>query len=204
MLNMDNIEQVIREYLVGESGGGVAGAVLADDEPLYEKGIIDSAGVFALAAFLEKRFAIRLQPEDSLLENFGSVKALTCLVQSKLDGAPGGAPRGGDIYTGLGAAPGRASGPAHVLREAPDGHSVPAGAVLVLRVLHPHLAPLVPRAAALVVEEGALLQHATTVAREFGVPAVVGLRDATAVFHSGELLRVDGTTGEVTRGGPAR
>jgi phosphohistidine swiveling domain-containing protein/acyl carrier protein len=202
---MENIEQVIREYLVGECVGGTAGAVLADDEPLYEKGVIDSAGVFALAAFLERRFAIRLQPEDTLLENFDSVRAITKLVTAKLSEAAEGSAKGRDgVYRGLGAAPGRATGPAHVLREAHDGLTVPAGAVLVLRVLHPHLAPLVPRAAGLVVEEGALLQHATTVAREFGVPAVVGLRDATALFRGGELLRVDGTTGEVTRGGPAR
>jgi phosphohistidine swiveling domain-containing protein/acyl carrier protein len=202
---MENIEQVIREYLIEESLGGTAGAVLTDDERLYEKGIIDSAGVFALAAFVEKRFGIRLQPEDTLLANFESVKAITNLVLAKLRESPGGPAQGrGGVYTGLGAAPGRACGPAHVLREAHDGLSVPAGSVLVLRVLHPHLAPLVPRAAGLVVEEGALLQHATTVAREFGVPAVVGLRDATALFRGGELLQVDGTTGEVTRGGAAR
>jgi pyruvate,water dikinase len=105
------------------------------------------------------------------------------------------------VYRGLGAAPGRASGAAHVLREEPDGLSVPAGAILVLRVLHPHLAPLVPRVAALVVEEGAILQHATTLAREFGVPAIVGLPDAVEIFRSGEQLQVDGNTGEVLRKG---
>jgi pyruvate,water dikinase len=101
------------------------------------------------------------------------------------------------LYSGLGAAPGRASGKAHVIREAEDVMAVPAGCILVIRILHPHLAPLLPRVAGLVVEEGAILQHATTLARECGIPAVVGIRDARSLFQDGELLDVDGNTGKV-------
>jgi len=100
------------------------------------------------------------------------------------------------LYSGLGAAPGRASGKAHVIREAEDVMAVPAGCILVIRILHPHLAPLLPRVAGLVVEEGAILQHATTLARECGIPAVVGIRDARSLFQDGELLDVDGDTGK--------
>ena len=102
------------------------------------------------------------------------------------------------VFTGLAAAPGRATGKAHIIRNANDVMAVPAGAILVIRILHPHLAPLLPRIAALVVEEGALLQHATTLARECGIPAAVGIRDARSLFHDGELLEVDGDTGKVT------
>src|ERR1041385_3937763 len=101
------------------------------------------------------------------------------------------------IYSGLGAAPGRASGKAYVIRNAEDVMAVPAGSILVMRILHPHLAPLLPRVAALVVEEGALLQHATTLARECGIPAAVGIRDARNLIQDGELLEVDGYTGKV-------
>jgi pyruvate,water dikinase len=101
------------------------------------------------------------------------------------------------LYSGLGAAPGLASGKAHVIREAEDVMAVPAGCILVIRILHPHLAPLLPRVAGLVVEEGAILQHATTLARECGIPAVVGIRDARSLFQDGELLDVDGNTGKV-------
>lgn len=101
------------------------------------------------------------------------------------------------VYSGLGAAPGRASGKAHVIREAEDAMAVPAGCILVIRILHPHLAPLLPRVAGLVVEEGAILQHATTLARECGIPAVVGIRDARSLFKDGELLDVDGYAGKV-------
>jgi phosphohistidine swiveling domain-containing protein len=103
------------------------------------------------------------------------------------------------IYSGVGAAPGRASGKAYLIRNAEDTMTVPAGSILVLRILHPHLAPLLPRVAGLVVEEGAILQHATTLARECGIPAVVGIRDARNLFQDGEVLEVDGYTGKVSK-----
>ncbi len=103
------------------------------------------------------------------------------------------------VHAGLGAAPGYASGKAYVIRNAEDIMAVPADSILVIRILHPHLAPLLPRVAGLVVEEGAILQHATTLARECGIPAAVGIRDARSLFQSGELLEVDGYTGKVTQ-----
>ena len=103
------------------------------------------------------------------------------------------------VHSGLGAAPGHASGKAYVIRDAEDIMAVPAGCILVLRILHPHLAPLLPRVAGLVVEEGAILQHATTLARECGIPAAVGVRDARSLFQDGEMLDVDGYTGKVIK-----
>src|SRR5262245_59547316 len=102
------------------------------------------------------------------------------------------------VYSGLPAAPGHASGKAHVIHEAEDVMAVPAGCILVIRILHPHLAPLLPRVAGLVVEEGAILQHATTLARECGIPAAVGIRNARNLIQDGEWLDVDGYTGKVT------
>ena len=101
------------------------------------------------------------------------------------------------VHSGVAAAPGRASGKAHVIRNAEDLMAVPAGSILVLRILHPHLAPLLPRIAGLVLAEGAILQHATTLARECGIPAVVGVQDARTLFRNGESLEVDGYTGKV-------
>jgi phosphohistidine swiveling domain-containing protein len=103
------------------------------------------------------------------------------------------------VYSGLGAAPGRASGKAYLIRNAEDIMAIPAGSILVLRILNPHLAPLLSRVAGLVVEEGAILQHATTLARECGIPAAVGIRDARSLFQDGELLDVDGYTGKVIK-----
>ncbi len=103
------------------------------------------------------------------------------------------------VVHGLGGAPGVAEGPAVVLgdRDRTEETPIPMGAVAVARIIHPHLAPLFVRIAAVVVEEGALLQHATTLAREFGVPAVVGAKGAIDVIRTGDRVRVDGDAGTV-------
>ena len=57
--------------------------------------------------------------------------------------------------------------------------------------------PIFPRAAAVVTDVGAPLSHAAIVARELGIPAVVGCGDATTRLHGGDLIRVDGGKGTV-------
>jgi rifampicin phosphotransferase len=108
-------------------------------------------------------------------------------------------PADGEKLQGLGAAPGRASGVAKIIRAPQDSGNVPAGAILVARLINPYFAPLFFRVAGVVVEEGGLLQHATTLAREFGIPAVVGLAGATESISDGETIEVRGDTGEVVR-----
>jgi len=100
-------------------------------------------------------------------------------------------------HIGIGASPGVASGPVHFLSEASVTQEVPRDAILVMRILHPHLAPLLARVAGIVVEEGSLLQHATTLAREFGVPAIVGVTGALSLFHAGEQIEINGNTGVI-------
>ena len=72
-----------------------------------------------------------------------------------------------------------------------------AGAVLVVRTLDPNLAPMLPRLGGLVAETGSILSHLAILARELGVPTVVGVDDAVARFPAGTSVTVDGTTGEV-------
>ncbi len=78
-----------------------------------------------------------------------------------------------------------------------DGMPEP-GAVLVVRTLDPGLAPLLPRLGGLVAETGSFLSHLAILAREFGVPTVVGVADAVSRFPAGSTVLVDGTTGEVS------
>jgi phosphohistidine swiveling domain-containing protein len=66
-----------------------------------------------------------------------------------------------------------------------------------VRTLDPNLAPLLPRLGGLVAETGSFLSHLAILAREFGVPTVVGVTDAVSRFPAGTTLVVDGTTGEV-------
>jgi phosphohistidine swiveling domain-containing protein len=93
----------------------------------------------------------------------------------------------------LGAGGGRNTGPVHV------GTTPGPGAVLVVRTLDPGLAPLLPGLGGLVAETGSPLSHLAILAREYGVPTVVGLTDAVATLRPGETVAVDGTTGTVRR-----
>ncbi|MEV0635697.1 PEP/pyruvate-binding domain-containing protein [Streptomyces sp. NPDC050619] len=76
----------------------------------------------------------------------------------------------------------------------------PADAVLVVRSLDPALAPLLPRLTGLVAQTGSPLSHLAVLAREFGLPAVVGAKDAVRRFPSGSRLTIDGTTGDIRLG----
>ena len=77
------------------------------------------------------------------------------------------------------------------------------GDVLVTTVTNVGWTPLFPRAGAVVTDVGAPLSHAAIVARELGVPAVVGCGNATARLHDGDTVRVDGRAGTVEVLAPA-
>ncbi|MFF7390297.1 PEP/pyruvate-binding domain-containing protein [Streptomyces scabiei] len=98
----------------------------------------------------------------------------------------------GDGNGGRGVSGGRGAGTVW------DGEgSGPPDAVLVVRTLDPALAPLLPRVTGLVAQTGSPLSHLAVLAREFGVPAVVGVDDAVRRFPPGTRVTVDGGTGDV-------
>jgi rifampicin phosphotransferase len=105
---------------------------------------------------------------------------------------------GDGVLRGTAISGGRGEGPVRVL-QAPDPRAMADGDVLVVSFADPGWTPLFPRAAAVVMEVGGLLCHAAVVAREIGVPAVFGVRDATRRLADGERVVVDGSRGEVTR-----
>ena len=104
------------------------------------------------------------------------------------------------LVSGLGAAPGIAVGRARVLESPDDGPQLEAGEVLVARMTNPDWVPTIRRASALVTDGGGMTCHAAIVARELGVPCVVGTRQATKVLRTGELITVDGRRGKVFEG----
>ena len=95
------------------------------------------------------------------------------------------------------ASTGRASGPVRVITEPADFASFRPGEVLVAPSTAPAWTPLFAIAAAVVTDTGALTAHASIVAREYGIPAVVGTGDATRRLTTGQHVLVDGTTGTV-------
>ena len=102
-------------------------------------------------------------------------------------------------FQGLGASAGTASGPVRIVSDVEQFGLVEGGDVLVARATNPAWTILFSNIAAVVVENGSRLSHAAIVAREFGLPAVVGLPGITDALRSGDYVLVDGTSGEVTR-----
>ena len=72
-----------------------------------------------------------------------------------------------------------------------------AGEVLVATATAPAWTPLFARAAAVVTDGGSVAAHASLVAREYGIPAVVGAGDATSRLRDGQLVLVDGSRGRI-------
>jgi pyruvate,water dikinase len=101
------------------------------------------------------------------------------------------------VITGFPGAAGVVEGTARVLATPEDGARLGAGEILVTTVTNIGWTPIFPRAAAVVTDVGAPLSHAAIVARELGIPAVVGCGDATAALRSGDRIRVDGGAGTV-------
>lgn len=101
------------------------------------------------------------------------------------------------VIVGFAGAAGVVEGKVRVLEHAADGHLLESGEVLVTTTTNVGWTPLFPRAAAVVTDVGAPLSHAAVVARELGVPAVVGCTDATSRLKTGDWVRVDGLKGTV-------
>ncbi|MEW5808781.1 MAG: phosphoenolpyruvate synthase [Actinomycetota bacterium] len=104
------------------------------------------------------------------------------------------------LARGLAAAPGTASGRVRVLQTPDEGHRLEEGEILVAQMTNPDWLPTIRRAAALVTDTGGMTCHAAIVARELGVPCVVGTRTATRDLHDGTVVTVDGARGEVVSG----
>jgi pyruvate,water dikinase len=102
-----------------------------------------------------------------------------------------------NLLHGNASSAGIARGPARVLRNLGEVDRLKPGDVMVARTTMPAWTPLFAVACAIVVETGGVLSHPAVTAREYGIPAVLGVSDATRVLRDGQLLEVDGTRGTV-------
>jgi pyruvate,water dikinase len=100
--------------------------------------------------------------------------------------------------TGMAASPGIAEGKARVIRSADDLGQIEEGEILVTPVTAPSWAPVFGKIRATVTDIGGMMSHAAIVCREYGLPAVTGTGNASSTIKTGQMLRVDGATGEVT------
>jgi pyruvate,water dikinase len=108
-----------------------------------------------------------------------------------------GPPQATGEVRGLGASPGVIEGPARFVSSTDEFDEVQEGEILVCRMTNPAWVVLFTKIAGLVTEAGGASSHPAVVAREFGIPAVVGTNDAGDRIGTGDRIRVNGTTGVV-------
>lgn len=152
-----------------------------------------------VAVKLEKYYGI---PQDIewAIEKDGSITILQCRplqkteIQQKFGYQEKTGKQGTDsliLQGGMTASPGTASGPVYVVKKDMDTLRFPEGAVLVTSQALPIWATLLNRAVAVVTEQGSIAGHLGNVAREFGVPAVFGLKGAIEKLEKGKVITID-------------
>ncbi len=130
-------------------------------------------------------------------------RPMTALRDESRTGTPVGLTRSGDTVAsdttivGTPSSVGRFTGPARVVCDVNDFAKVEPGDVLVAPVTAPAWTPLFAFIGAVVTDGGSVAAHASVIAREYGIPAVVGTRDATARLRDGMIVTVDGSRGTV-------
>lgn len=104
------------------------------------------------------------------------------------------------LHGGETASSGVAAGPVFLLRKNSDALRFPEGAVLVTAQALPVWAALLSRASAVLTEQGSVAGHLANVSREFEIPAIFGIPDATRLLKEGDTITVDAESGVVYRG----
>jgi pyruvate,water dikinase len=105
---------------------------------------------------------------------------------------------GGHVLNGAAASPGVVEGAARVVRSVDQIADILDGEILVCGSTSPAWAPIFSKITATVTDVGGVMSHAAIVAREYGLPAVVGTGRATSQIRTGQKIRVDGGAGTVT------
>jgi pyruvate,water dikinase len=169
-------------------------------------GVLDTADdVFHLRFEELERVAGSWPPSAELAAEFRSAAERRAQRRAALGDAPllplpapaPSEPASGALVTGTPGSPGTATGRVRVVRDASAFGTLRPGEVLVAPYTNPAWTPLFGRAAAVVVDVGSAVSHAAIVAREYGIPAVMGTGDGTRLLTDGAWVRVDGSRGLV-------
>lgn len=108
---------------------------------------------------------------------------------------------GDQILKGDGASPGISTGHVRIIDSPSLIHKLQSGEVLVAEQTNPDFVPAMKKASAIITDKGGRTSHAAIVSRELGIPAVVGTESATKMLKDGWVVTVNGSTGEIFRGG---
>jgi pyruvate,water dikinase len=105
------------------------------------------------------------------------------------------------LLEGTGVFPGCVEAPVRLVNSPTEATSIDGGILTTVRT-DPGWAPLFPTARGLLIERGSLLSHSAVIARELGIPCIVGIPGLTTTVRDGERVRMDGASGTVERGQP--
>ncbi|GAA2435156.1 rifamycin-inactivating phosphotransferase [Streptomyces mauvecolor] len=181
-------------------------ALMAEAERLAQAGVLEAKEDIFYLTFQELHDVVRSQRADHRLiqqrmDAFRSYQALTPPRVLTSDGeAVTGAYRRDDVpagaLIGLPVSAGTIEGRARVILDMADA-DLEAGDILVTTFTDPSWSPLFVAVAGLVTEVGGLMTHGAVIAREYGLPAVVGVDQATRLIRDGQRIRVHGTDGYI-------
>lgn len=101
------------------------------------------------------------------------------------------------ILTGTPASPGIGTGPVRVLKSPKEISKIEKGDVLVAPMTSPDYVPAMKKATAIVTDQGGQTSHAAIVSRELGIPCIVGAKEATKMLREGQIVTVNGESGEI-------
>jgi pyruvate,water dikinase len=178
---------------------------------LMQAGVLNEAGeVFHLKLGELEAFGESWPPSEQALTQIRALVARRKAKRESLAKKPLVDPRlltlashtqiGKDVLLmGTPGSPGIARGPAKIIHDVSEFGKLQAGDVLVAPVTNPAWTPLFQRAVAVVVDTGGAASHAAIVAREYGVPAVMGTMQGTKELKEGQWIQVDGSRGLVLK-----
>lgn len=103
----------------------------------------------------------------------------------------------GNEFRGIPVSPGIKEGRVKILKHPEEGNKLKKGDILITKATNPSWTPLFLKIGGLITEMGGPISHGSVIAREYGIPAIAGLNEATSRFKDKQLIRLNGETGKV-------